>query len=719
MNFRRFRFSLCIVAITILAGCSNQSEITQTDSHNAVEPSDMDIAASSGAAEPVRRAGNQYRAALTREALSGLNYDSGRVTIDNNIANELVLGLNVDEATNLHNEAKFAYRQGRLLDSLKTATRSVILDSTNAQVYETLGTTLLGKSKTKMAEAAFRTAIDIDPNFARAHEQLALTLSGTVERFEEAIKHYNITAELDPENGHVYSRLAILNYYLGNRDSSLQFVQLAKVNGYSVPPQLLGLLNRTPAQAAQANATHLPTVGAQTRVDVTNTGPGNETTAASSDIDSNHILTGWNDYRTAGVRSGFALTTDGGNTWNDFLIRPPVPNQAAVEGDPMTAFDNRTGNLWAGAISFAGNGGVYVARKNAGDDFFQPTVMAIETGGADKCWMAAGPDPNDLNETRVYVGYNQGLLTSTDEGDTWSGPTGFPEFGLGWLPRIGPAGELYLCYWDISDGVKILRSFDGGATFDAPITVATRMDVWGVDGSRFPGRFRVAPINAFAVDPVDGTLYVVWFDTTSVSGNNSNVDIYLSKSINQGDTWTTPTIVNTDAKTPGDQFFSWIEVDNSGRLHLIFYDTRSVVQNDNTTDSAAQPSAILEAIYSFSDDGGESWTEIVLTPQPFDTAQDGFGGTFIGDYLGMAVTQTTVFPCYLSTQDGIANVYVHEITNNFLLGDINGDGFVNLLDVQPFVDLLASGEFNKAGDTNDDGFVNLLDVDGFIELLTN
>ena len=53
------------------------------------------------------------------------------------------------------------------------------------------------------------------------------------------------------------------------------------------------------------------------------------------------------------------------------------------------------------------------------------------------------------------------------------------------------------------------------------------------------------------------------------------------------------------------------------------------------------------------------------------------------------------------------------------LGDVNGDGVVNLLDVQPFVNAISNGTFLPAADTNLDGVVNLLDVEGFIELLSN
>ena len=67
----------------------------------------------------------------------------------------------------------------------------------------------------------------------------------------------------------------------------------------------------------------------------------------------------------------------------------------------------------------------------------------------------------------------------------------------------------------------------------------------------------------------------------------------------------------------------------------------------------------------------------------------------------------------------IASCEVVIVDLPFLLGDINLDGDVNLLDVQPFVDLLQSGEFQIEGDFTGDGVVNLLDVNGFVQLLTN
>ena len=58
------------------------------------------------------------------------------------------------------------------------------------------------------------------------------------------------------------------------------------------------------------------------------------------------------------------------------------------------------------------------------------------------------------------------------------------------------------------------------------------------------------------------------------------------------------------------------------------------------------------------------------------------------------------------------------VGEDFILGDTNGDGLVNLLDVGPFVDAITTGTFSLEADINGDGLVNLLDVGPFVDLLT-
>ncbi len=416
----------------------------------------------------------------------------------------------------------------------------------------------------------------------------------------------------------------------------------------------------------------MPTIGPQVRIDLNGgTSAANEFSAAASPLDPLRVTAGWNDYRQNAWRCGFTLSFDGGETWSDFLLRPPAANQSGVEGDPFTAFDDRTGTLWAGGMSFGGNGGVFVARLDPDQQEFNPTLMADPGGNVDKAWMAAGSMPGNPDSTRLYIAYNLGIIRSDDMGDSWTNPQGLGS-GIGFLPRVGPNGEVYVIYWDFGAGVKLKRSLNGGAF--TTHTIATRMDVWGTqDGSRFPGVFRVPPMNSLDVDMNDGTLYAVYFDTTNIVDGNANVDLYFTKSTDQGTTWTTPVVINGDADPPGDQFFSWIEVDDHGRIHIVFLDSRHTVQDDNVVNG------MFDAYYTFSDDGGDTWNEFRLTPNSWNSAFS-FGGSFIGDYLGMAVAGDRVYPIYLDTSNGDADTYTNVIVFS-PAGDLDSDGTVGATDL--------------------------------------
>jgi len=63
--------------------------------------------------------------------------------------------------------------------------------------------------------------------------------------------------------------------------------------------------------------------------------------------------------------------------------------------------------------------------------------------------------------------------------------------------------------------------------------------------------------------------------------------------------------------------------------------------------------------------------------------------------------------------------FVVNAVPELLLGDCNQDGFVNFLDISPFILLLSNGEFLAEADVNQDGDVNFLDIGPFITLLSN
>ena len=63
---------------------------------------------------------------------------------------------------------------------------------------------------------------------------------------------------------------------------------------------------------------------------------------------------------------------------------------------------------------------------------------------------------------------------------------------------------------------------------------------------------------------------------------------------------------------------------------------------------------------------------------------------------------------------GLCETSTLSINQDLLLGDLNGDGLVNGLDVDPFVDVLLNGPYDTEADMNGDQVVNGLDAEPFV-----
>ncbi|MCW5937214.1 MAG: exo-alpha-sialidase [Fimbriimonadaceae bacterium] len=411
----------------------------------------------------------------------------------------------------------------------------------------------------------------------------------------------------------------------------------------------------------------------------TDTGRGtfaaNEMSAASVGALGNEIVTSWNDWSESTgsevIRCGVGVSSDGGATWADFTLRPPTANRSGVEGDPFTIYDYRTGNTWAGAISFASNGGVYLARKTPGVNAFDAPVMVQANGGTDKVWGAAGIVPGDPNSTRLYVAYNLGVARSNDLGLTWLAPVSLGS-GLGFNPRVGPEGNVYVSFWNFSNQTfQLRRSTNGGVSYLAAQTLLTRVGTWGTeDCPIIPGNFRVPAIPSIAVDPVTGAVYAVSPDSGNLVGSNRNCDLFFQKSTDGGATFTSPAPLFRNTSISRDHFFPWVEVDRTGRIHLLYYSTESTPQNDNNT-----ASCITEAYYSYSDDQGATWSREILTNFKFDMMNDGLNRAmaFYGDYLGMGWGGQRVYPNYVASwPNNDPDSYVNVVINPFTAPTVAG-----------------------------------------------
>jgi hypothetical protein len=159
------------------------------------------------------------------------------------------------------------------------------------------------------------------------------------------------------------------------------------------------------------------------------------------------------------------------------------------------------------------------------------------------------------------------------------------------------------------------------------------------------GGFRIVNLPSADADPLTGTLVVVWNDQLF-----GNPDILSIRSTDGGATWSAPVRVNDDAGTAA-QWFPWLTIDESGLVHVVWYDRRG-----NGLD--------IDVYYARSLDGGVTFEpNLRVTAAAFTAVLPWEGGApdFIGDYNGIAAAAGIAYPFYQDSREGNQDVYVATI----------------------------------------------------------
>ena len=146
----------------------------------------------------------------------------------------------------------------------------------------------------------------------------------------------------------------------------------------------------------------------------------------------------------------------------------------------------------------------------------------------------------------------------------------------GAVPAAGPDGTVYVS-WSGPRGIEFTRSTDGGVTWEQARTILGQPGGWNIAIEGL-GRANGMPVTAADISegPHRGTVYINWADLRNNGGADGDADIFLSRSTDGGDTWSDPLRVNQDPVGNGrDQFFTWMSVDPvDGSVNIVYYDRR-------------------------------------------------------------------------------------------------------------------------------------------------
>ena len=368
---------------------------------------------------------------------------------------------------------------------------------------------------------------------------------------------------------------------------------------------------------------------------------------------------------------------DGGLTWAGEIQGAGVANS----GDPAVVIGN--------------NGWYYVNHIISGSSYGQQVAYSTDEGASwDVVVIDNGASAYVLDKNHFWIDnnlnspYESNLYCAwTDFGGAFNNDIAFSyssDQGLSWASSVnissavnagshcqgvnintGPNGEVYAVYaiYDAKsdeNAFGLSKSLDGGATWEP----ATRIieNVRGIRSSTTSKNHRVNSFPVLAVDNSDGAyggnLYMVWANIGTPGVNTgTDIDVYMIRSSDQGDTWSDPIRVNQDAAGLGkEHYFPWITCDpTTGDLSVVFYDDRNVNANE------------CEVFCANSLDGGDTWedfkvSDVSFTPTPIPGLADGY----MGDYLGITARDSYVYPCWTDNRTGTSMTYVSPYVINSL-----------------------------------------------------
>jgi hypothetical protein len=148
----------------------------------------------------------------------------------------------------------------------------------------------------------------------------------------------------------------------------------------------------------------------------------------------------------------------------------------------------------------------------------------------------------------------------------------------------------------------------------------------------------------YSSGPLGGNVYVL--ASVDVPGPDP-VDVMFTSSSDGGETWSPPVRVNDDpAGSLAWQWFGTMSVAPNGRIDAVWNDTRNDPGN-----------FLSEVYYSFSSDGGVTWSPNVPINPPFDPSLGYPQQSKLGDYYHMVSDDDGANLAYAATFNGEQDVY--------------------------------------------------------------
>jgi hypothetical protein len=359
-------------------------------------------------------------------------------------------------------------------------------------------------------------------------------------------------------------------------------------------------------------------------------------------------------------------STDGGATWSPTTL--PLVLGDSLHSDPTVDWTS-DGTAWATTIGIQGATLQLRAYRSTfpfNTWTFDATLSGSQTN-ADKQMMWVDHSPTSPFKDTIYVIWHNGqpafINRRTGPAGAWQTPiqvsgTETTGFGIGGDIKTNSFGDVF-AFWPDTGSRRLLvaKSTNGGASFAAPVTIATTKDSYDIGMPSFANRRALIYISGGAYRTATKDLvYAIWVDLTGATGCTTSANepgasatstcktrTWFSRSTNGGTTWEAPRMINNQASL-NDQFNPWLAVDETnGRLVVIYYDT------------VDGPGRLRSDVwYQTSSDNGVTWSTPVkvTTAQTDETGSGADLGNQYGDYNGLSGYAGKFFSSWTDRRSG-------------------------------------------------------------------
>jgi len=220
-------FTALLTALVLTACASNE-----TAAPLAIDDA---AAATPAAASPINER-DRARAASWAKAIRGLDFDSGFVVVENP-----ALTRDRTAANAWMGEGAQFLQNNRKTSAVGAYASAVRADPRYVDAYLGLGQAMMVKGKIDLAAASYRTALQLDARNVEARYGLADMLAREQQR-DEAIAEMQALLDVSPDYARAHERLAIWQYYEGEHAAAWQHVHAARDLNHRMPPQFIVLL---------------------------------------------------------------------------------------------------------------------------------------------------------------------------------------------------------------------------------------------------------------------------------------------------------------------------------------------------------------------------------------------------------------------------------------------------------------------------------------------